>query len=80
MSPTSLRQRIPRRDDSPRPRQLAGPVAAWGAVALVAAVVGVSVGVNLTVGVAVAFVVFAFGVFVADPIVVVGRGGARVRF
>ncbi len=50
--------------------QLAAPVLAWGAVALVAAVVGVSVGVNLTAGIAVAFVVFAFGIFVADPIVI----------
>jgi len=43
----------------------------WAAVAAVATVVGVSVGVNLAAGVAVALVVFAFGIFVADPILVV---------
>jgi hypothetical protein len=48
----------------------AGPFLAWGAVVGVATVVGVSVGVSLVAGLAVAFVVFAFGVFVADPILV----------
>ncbi len=70
MSRASLRQRFPRRDGSPHQLRLVGPVLAWGAVGLVAAAAGVSVGVNLTVGVGVAFVVFAFGIFVADPIVV----------
>jgi polysaccharide biosynthesis protein PslJ len=55
------------------PRRRSGPVGAvlaWLAVAGVAAVVGISVGVNLTAGLAVAFLVFAFGIFVVDPILV----------
>jgi len=71
MNPSVLRQRMSPRDGRPRTRKLVGPVAAWGAVGVVAAAVGVSVGVNLTAGIAIAFLVFAFGVFVADPIVVV---------
>ncbi len=39
-------------------------------MAAVAAVAGIIVGANRTAGVAVAFVVFAFGIFVADPILV----------
>ena len=44
---------------------------AWGSVAVVAAVAGLAVGANLVAGVAVAFVVFALGIFVVDPILIV---------
>jgi hypothetical protein len=49
---------------------LAGRALAWTTVAAAAAVAGVTVGVNVIAGLAVAFLVFAFGVFVADPILV----------
>jgi len=39
-------------------------------VAAVAAVAGVAVGINLAAGLAVAILIFAFGVFVADPILI----------
>ena len=71
MTLTTLRQRGRGGSGRSRVGQWAGPVLAWTAVAAVAAVVGVSVGSNLTAGVAVAFLVLAFGIFVADPILVV---------
>ncbi len=48
----------------------AAAVLGWVVVAAVAAVAGVSAGVDLVAGLAVAFLVFAFGIFVVDPILV----------
>ena len=54
-----------------RRERLAARVVAWCGVAAVAALAGIAVGANRVAGVAVALVVFAFGIFVADPILVV---------
>jgi hypothetical protein len=56
--------------DERRWEQVTARVLAWCSVAAVAAVAGIAVGANRTAGVTVAFVVFAFGIFVADPILV----------
>ncbi len=48
----------------------AGPTAVWIVVAAAAMAVGVAVAVSLTAGLAVALLVFAFGIFVADPILI----------
>jgi hypothetical protein len=56
--------------DGRRWERIAGSALAWCAVAAVAAVAGIAVGADRTAGVLVAFVVFAFGIFVADPILV----------
>lgn len=50
--------------------ELSGSVLGWVAVAVAAAVAGVSVGVNLVAGLAVSSLVFAFGIFVVDPLLV----------
>jgi len=50
--------------------ELGGWALGWVAVAVVAAVAGISVGVNLAAGLGLAFLVFAFGIFVVDPILV----------
>jgi hypothetical protein len=57
---------VPRRWDS-----LARPAVAWLAVAALAAAAGVAVAFNATAGLAIAVLVLAFGIFVADPILVV---------
>jgi hypothetical protein len=64
-----------RRGPSARPDRrvwatVTGPVLGWILVAGVAAVAGISVGVNLIAGLGVAFLIFAFGIFVVDPILV----------
>ncbi len=70
MTPTSPGRDAPRRGDRRRWTAVTGPVLGWLVVAAVAAVAGISVGVNLTAGLAVAFLIFAFGIFVVDPILV----------
>jgi hypothetical protein len=50
---------------------VARPVLAWTVVAAAAAVAGAAVAVNLAAGLAVAGLVFALGIFVADPILIV---------
>ncbi len=50
--------------------RLAGPAVAWLTVAALAAAAGVAVAVNALAGLAVAGVVLAFGIFVADPVLV----------
>jgi hypothetical protein len=70
MSPTSVARRARARADGLPWRRLTGSVLGWVAVAAVAAVVGVSVGVSAIAGLAVAFLIFAFGIFVADPILI----------
>jgi len=71
MSPSSVSRRVRDRAAGRGWDRVARPILAWAAVAAVAVVVGVSVGASEKAGLAVALVVFLFGIFVADPIVVV---------
>ncbi|MGA2837919.1 MAG: O-antigen ligase family protein [Acidimicrobiales bacterium] len=70
MSPSSPARRTRVRFDRGRLDRTAGRALSWTAVAVAAAVAGVTVGVNVIAGLAVAVLVFVFGVFVADPILV----------
>jgi hypothetical protein len=82
MSPTDAPERIRRRPVPQGWDRLAGRTAAWLAVAALAAAAGVASAVNVLAGLAVAVLVLAFGIFVADPIlvaVVVLPGGILIQ-
>jgi hypothetical protein len=70
LSPTSVRQAVRGRVNSRRWGRTLGTVVGWMAIGTASAVAGVSVGVDLTAGLAVAFLILAFGIFVADPILI----------
>ena len=69
MSPNSTTGRVRRRVlMSGKP--IAGRALVWISIAAVAGVAGVAVGINLVAGLALAILIFAFGIFVADPILI----------
>ncbi|HEY4927772.1 MAG TPA: O-antigen ligase family protein [Acidimicrobiales bacterium] len=70
MSPIAAPERTRRFDGRHRFDHLAGPAVGWLVVAALAAAAGVAVALNTFAGLAVAGVVLAFGIFVADPILV----------
>lgn len=70
MTPTSLGHHTSQRDRRGSWTEFGRSVLGWIVVASVAAVAGVSVGVNLTAGLVMAFLIFAFGIFVVDPILI----------
>ncbi|HEY5108338.1 MAG TPA: O-antigen ligase family protein [Acidimicrobiales bacterium] len=71
MSPTTTPEQTRRRLESRRWDRLARPAMAWLVVAALAAAAGVAVALNAIAGLAAAVLVLAFGIFVADPILVV---------
>ena len=70
MSPLAAPERARRPSGPHRWDRLAGPAVAWLVVAALAAAAGVAVALNTFAGLAVAVLVLAFGIFVADPILV----------
>ena len=70
MSPTSAPERTRRFDARRAWDRVAGRTVGWLVVAGLAGVAGVAVAINGLAGMAVAVVVLAFGIFVADPILV----------
>jgi polysaccharide biosynthesis protein PslJ len=82
MSPLATREQARRRTEPHRWDRLAAPAVAWLLVAALAAAAGVAVALNVVAGLAVAVLVLAFGIFVADPIlvaVVVLPGGILIQ-
>ena len=82
MSPLAAPERARRRPEPHRWDRLAGPALAWLVVAALAAAAGVAVALNTFAGLAVAILVLAFGIFVADPIlvaVIVLPGGILIQ-
>jgi hypothetical protein len=82
MSPLAAPERARRRLEPNRWNHLAGPAVAWLVVAALAAAAGVAVALNAFAGLAVAILVLAFGIFVADPIlvaVIVLPGGILIQ-
>jgi hypothetical protein len=71
MSPSTVSQRVRDRVGQRGWDRPARRLLAWAVVAVVAVLAGVSVGVSATTGLVVAGVVFVFGIFVADPIIIV---------
>lgn len=71
MSPTNAWLRTRGRLVSRQRESLARPVVTWLSVAGLAAAAGVAVALNAFAGLAIAVLVLAFGIFVADPILVV---------